>query len=147
MLIRIGLLGLVIAATISVSLTAPVDAQTGCYRPDGSMYLGVQPPADCSPVRPKSRDQAIQKDREIAGQPAPVNSDEAAKAVREESALQAEVSRRIELDQAAKLEVAKAQRAIKMCDAYKNVPSWMDEEQAALCYRVWAEKARQKLGR
>jgi hypothetical protein len=46
--------------------TIPVaaNAQAPCYRPDGSMYVGVQPPADCSSTRPKARDEAIQKSLE-----------------------------------------------------------------------------------
>src|SRR4029450_11269559 len=56
--LRIGLLGLVSVAALSVT---SVTAQTPCYLPDGTMYLGNQRPADCSPVRPKSREEAIQR--------------------------------------------------------------------------------------
>ncbi len=38
-------------------------------------------------------------------------------------------------------------RAIRNCDAYKHNPSLMNEEQAALCYRVWGDKADRTLGR
>jgi len=146
-LVRIGLLGLVTAATISVSLAAPLGAQNICYRPDGSMYAGAQPPADCSPTRPKSRDEAIRRDRDAAVQAARSISEEAARKAREEAVIEAEVSRQVELGRNAKVEAIKAQRAIKSCEAYKHRPSWMDEEQAALCYHVWADKARKTLGR
>jgi hypothetical protein len=59
MMIHIVMLPLVTLATISVT----AHAQTPCYRPDGSMYVGVQPPPDCSSIRPKARDETIERSR------------------------------------------------------------------------------------
>jgi hypothetical protein len=85
-----GLLGLVTAATISVT---PVMAQKPCYLPDGTMYVGVQPPADCSTTRPKSRDEALQKAREEGAQR---SHEEASKATAgREARIQDEAARRV----------------------------------------------------
>ena len=51
------------------------------------------------------------------------------------------------MNQRTKIDATRAARAIKDCDFQKYSPSLMDEEQSALCYRVWAEEARQKLRR
>jgi len=60
MMLRFAMLLLITVATIPVT----AQGQTPCYRPDGSMYVGVQPPADCSSTRPKARDEAIQRSLE-----------------------------------------------------------------------------------
>jgi hypothetical protein len=90
----LSLLGLVTAATISVT---PVTAQTPCYLPDGTMFIGVQRPADCSPTRPKRREEVIQRNREEAAKLARQRaSDDATEAAaRREALIQAEVSRRV----------------------------------------------------
>jgi hypothetical protein len=66
MLIRTGVIVLAILATLSVT----AQAQTSCYLPDGHLYIGRQPPADCSPIRPKVRDEAIQRGRDATPPPA-----------------------------------------------------------------------------
>jgi hypothetical protein len=126
------------------ALPAVAHAQTPCYRPDGSMYVGVQPPADCSPTRPKARDEAIEQSRT---EPRPTVKPTDAPSPRDEAIIQAEVAQRVQRMQSSREANDKAMRAIKSCDAYKYSPSSMNEEQAALCYRVWGEKANRTLGR
>ena len=135
MMIRIGVLALVTAATLSVTAPNPSSAQTPCYLPDGSMYVGVQRPADCSPIRPKSRDEAIQRDAAVSrpsGITAPI-------------AVQDEVNRRLMKSERARVDPAKAELILKECDAYKYRPSAMNAEQSAVCNRHWQNKATRTL--
>ena len=129
------LLAIVTVATISVSLLVPAQAQRICYRPDGSMYAGSQPPPDCSPDRPKSRDEAIRRDAAISrpdGTSAPV-------------AVQDELNRRLRKSERTRVDPAKAELVLKECDAYKYRPAAMNEEQAAVCHRYWQDKATKTL--
>lgn len=142
----LALLGFVTVATVSVT---PVTAQTPCYLPDGKMHIGVQRPADCSPVRPKTREEVIERNRELGAKLARQRaSDDATEAAaRREALIQAEVSQRVMGSQLMKMEASQAERAIRVCDVYKHGPQLMNAEQSALCYRVWADKANRTLAR
>jgi hypothetical protein len=141
--IRLGLslLGLVIAATISVT---PVMAQKPCYLPDGTMYIGVQPPADCSTTRPKSRDEAIQRDAKV---PRPRSAEAAERAALNDALIQQEVNRRLMKDRRTRIDGNEAEEAIGACDFYKHRPSAMNAEQSAICNRYWGDKASRTLAR
>ena len=130
--------------TIIAAIPATVHAQTPCYRPDGSMYVGVQPPADCSSTRPKARDEAIERSRT---EPRPTVKSPDATTARDEAIIQAEVARRVNRTLSQSEANDKAMKAIRQCEMYKHHPSLMDQEQSALCYRVWADKANRTLGR
>jgi len=135
MMARTGVLALVTAATISVTAPSPSSAQTPCYLPNGSMYIGVQRPADCSPDRPKSRDEAIQKEAATVRTPretAPVF-------------VQDELNRRLMKSERTRIDPMAMEQAIKICDQYKYRPSAMNAEQSALCNRYWQNKATKTL--
>jgi hypothetical protein len=76
-----------------------------------------------------------------------VNPGNTPAASRDEAIIRAEVADRLYRTRAEAEANEKAMRAIKRCDMYKHTPSSMDREQAALCYRVWADKANRTLGR
>lgn len=65
----------------------------------------------------------------------------------DEAIIRAEVAKRLERIQAERAAAEKAARAIRNCDSYKYSPHHMDAETAAICYRVWADKANRTLGR
>ncbi|MFI5325371.1 MAG: hypothetical protein ACHQ7H_03980 [Candidatus Rokuibacteriota bacterium] len=111
------------------------------------MYIGRSQPADCSPTRPKSRDEDIQRrsDAEAAGR---LERDAARRAsdAAANKALQSREDdkriRKIQEDYALK---AGAEKAILQCDQFKSNPRAMDREQEALCTRHWSDKANRTL--
>jgi hypothetical protein len=140
MMTRIVLLAVVSAATFSV--TSPSSAQTPCYRPDGSMYVGVQRPADCSPVRPKARDEAIEQSvRDAAARP----RTGVAETTYGSALGQDELNRRLLKTDRTRVDPARAENVLKECDVYKHRPSAMNAEQSAVCNRYWQYKATKAL--
>ncbi len=135
---RTALLTAVTIATISVTLPMPAEAQRICYRPDGSMYAGSQPPADCSPDRPKSRDEAIQRDAAAAR----------AQGVSKTTApayVQDQLNRRMMKSERTRVNPAAAEQVLRECDRYKYRPTAMDAQQSAVCNRHWQKQADQTL--
>jgi hypothetical protein len=152
---RYGLmLAVVTSTTISVTATTPAAAQSICYRPDGSMYIGRQAPTDCSPTRPKSRDEDVQRriQEEAAGR-AERDAARRAKEAEEHRIIRRAEERQIEdeardrvLSQfASQADKANARKAILACDTFKTRPVAMNAEQSALCNQYWQEKARRAL--
>jgi hypothetical protein len=132
---------LVTVATLSVTATGPSSAQTPCYRPDGSMYIGVQRPADCSPVRPKARDEAMEQSaRDAAARRTPGVSETTGPPI-----VQDELNRRLMKIERTRVDPGRAERVLRECDAYKYRPSAMNAEQSALCNRHWQNKAAKTL--
>ena len=137
-------------AAVSLGFTLPATGQSVCYRPDGSMYIGRERPADCSSVRPKSRDDDVQRriESEAAGRA------ERDAALRAKQAEEQKIIRRAEerqLDEEARDRVlakfsrndekANARKAILACDSFRNHPEAMNAEQKPLCNQYWQEKA------
>jgi hypothetical protein len=148
------MLAVVTVAAASLALTLPAMGQSVCYRPDGSMYIGRERPADCSSVRPKSRDEDVQRriESEAAGRA------ERDAALRAKQAEEQKIIRRAEerqIDEEARERVlskferaeerANARKAIRSCNAYKDRPEAMNAEHAALCNQFWQEKASRTL--
>lgn len=148
--IRRVLLTLVTISTVSVTLQTSATAQSVCYRPDGSMYIGRDRPADCSPTRPKSRDEDIQRrsDEEAVGR---VERDAARRAkegadnkmlqTRETARRKEEDDKRVRRMQEDNALKAGAERAILLCDSFKSNPRAMNREQEVLCTRHWSNQA------
>lgn len=134
-----GLLILVTIATLSVA--PAVYGQSICYPPDGTMYIGYQPPPDCAKKRPKSRDEAIQKraEQEAAGRP----EREAARREAEKSSLehllrQSQDARRQLTERAERAIAARAGHTIAECQKYRAHPEVMDAALSSMCYRYWS---------
>jgi hypothetical protein len=150
---RMMLAAMTVAAA-SLAFTLPAMGQSVCYRPDGSMYIGRERPADCSSVRPKSRDEDVQRriESEAAGR---ADRDAALRAKQaeeqkiirrgEERQLDEEARDRVLSKFARSEERVNARKAILACDSYKTRPEAMNAEQAALCNQFWQEKASRAL--
>jgi hypothetical protein len=105
------------------------------------MYVGVQRPADCSPVRPAARDAAMEQSaRDAAARRTPGASEVTGPAL-----LQDELNRNLMKLERRRVDPSISERAIKECDAFKYRPSAMNAEQSALCNRYWQEKASKTL--
>jgi hypothetical protein len=141
MMTRLGLLILVTAATLAITVPYQSSAQTPCYLPDGSMYIGVQRPAECSPVRPKGRDAAMEQSaQDAAARRTPGVAETTGPAV-----VQDELNRRVRRSERTRVDPTVAERALKECDSFKYRPSAMNPEQSAVCNRYWQNKATKTL--
>jgi hypothetical protein len=116
------------------------------------MYIGVQRPADCSPVRPKIREEAVQRNRDEAIQryreEEQRKREEAAKApdrqseeaAKREMLIRDEVARRMIRKQGTEGSASGAELLLwAMCEPYKNYKlSEMPAAVSAKCYRFWS---------
>ena len=136
---RTALLTAVTLTTISVTLPMPVEAQRICYRPDGSMYAGNQPPSDCSPDRPKSRDEAIERDAAAA------RTQQGVSKITAPTYVQDQLNRKMMKSERTRVNPAAAEQALRECDRYKYRPTAMDAQQSAICNRHWQKQADQTL--
>ena len=133
---------LVTCATLGVTLTNPATAQSVCYRPDGSMYIGQNRPADCSSTPPAGRYEAIERKaaEEAVGRAERDAARQKAEAERTGVLNRSHEARRLLIENSEKVTDLRAKNLIRECETYREKPEMMPAAMTAACYRHMGPK-------